>query len=113
MQPCSRAMLKDVLPFRVGNSRLGQSVSQLPVLRWDYQDPKDRYINISPTFATLLHGAQPPALKVKCRKFLPGPLDVLEETFESIDGTEVITLPFPPYACVCTLLFPFIYTTIY
>lgn len=100
-QPCIRLQIKDILPFRAGNGRLGQVRSTLPKFRWSMDNPELRKISVSPLF---LDGTNPteddlPCLTVKCRRFIPGPNDVLAETYEAPDGSTT-TIEFPPYACV-------------
>lgn len=98
-QPCVRLMIKDVLPFRAGNSRLGQIRSALPKFQWSMDHSESRKIRISPLLSSAgLPEVTLPSMSINCRKFLPGPNDVLGETYEASDGTSVF-VEFPPFAC--------------
>lgn len=62
--------------------------------------PELRKIRISPFFPV---AGSPdrvvPFMSVGCRRFVPGPNDVLSESYEAPDG-DIISLEFPPFACV-------------
>ncbi len=97
-QPCVRLFLKDVLPFRAGNSRTGSTRSVLPQFRWSFDHPQSKSIRIVPSLPGLDHRSLP-ALLVHCRRFLPGPADCVSETYESLDGSRLV-IEYPAYACV-------------
>jgi hypothetical protein len=97
-QPCVKISLKNVVPFRQGNSRAGQIKSVLPTLQWSFDDRQLRTAYICQDFACS-NGRQVPTLEVTCRRFVPGPHDVLVEPYEAPDG-EIMIVESSPYACV-------------
>ncbi|KAI1327876.1 hypothetical protein F5Y16DRAFT_370577 [Xylariaceae sp. FL0255] len=95
---CQKLDLVDVTPFRTGNSRAGLKQSVLPELNWSFDDRTLRIAHITQDF----QGCSPtslPTLALTCRKFLPGPNDVLVEPYSSSKTNEVIKVPSPPFAC--------------
>jgi hypothetical protein len=98
-QPCVRVSLKEVLPFRAGNSRIGAVRSKLPTFSWSPDHPEMK----AGVIRHLLDGVggddYAPELRVICRLFVAGPADVLSETYEAPGGKTVV-VQFPPYACV-------------
>lgn len=97
-QPCQKLSLHTVVPFRPGNSRAGETQSSFPKLAWCPDDPRLRTTFICQDFC--LRNAHPvPTIPVTCRRFIPGPSDVLVEPYKASDG-EVMFVTSPPYACV-------------
>ena len=44
----------------------------------------------------------PPAIQYECRRFLPGPRDIIHREYRS--NGEMVVLPMPPYAIVCYVI---------
>ena len=101
-KPCQKLSLHDIVAFRTGNSRAGFKHSVFPQLEWCSDDHELRTIHIRHNFS-IRTSHQVPTLALTCRRFIPGPNDVLDEPYEASDG-EVTIMRLPPFACV--LLFP-------
>lgn len=91
--------LKDVLPYRGGNSRAGERESKFPKLKWTSEDLRLRIATLTHPFAMQRSDALP-TFTVECRRFIKGWNDVLTEAYEATDGS-VVELKSPPIACVC------------
>ncbi|KAL4936360.1 hypothetical protein BDV06DRAFT_227977 [Aspergillus oleicola] len=98
-QPCERVALKEVMPFRAGNSRTGNIRSTFPQYPWSPVYPQTKEIIIQHPWEGLADDRDVPLLRLPCRQFIPGTDDCLSESYESADG-ERMCIEFPPYACV-------------
>ena len=99
-KPCQKLSLHDIVSFRTGNSRAGLKHSVLPQLEWCSDELRTTNICQNFTFRT---SHKVPTIALTCRRFIPGPNDVLDDPYEAPDG-EITIVRLPPYACV--LLFP-------
>lgn len=97
-QPCERLSLQDVVAFRAGNSRIGQTRSTFPKINWSFDYPQKRTIHIYEPFDNPC-GHALPTMPLTCRRFLPTPADVMIEPYEAEDG-EVLLVKSTPFACV-------------
>lgn len=97
-QPCQKLSLDDVVVFRQGNARAGETRSTFPKLRWSFDYPEIRTIHITYNIPTRGYGDMP-RMPITCRQFVPQPTDVLQEPYEAPDG-EVMWVKSPPFACV-------------
>ncbi|PVH78838.1 hypothetical protein DL98DRAFT_236546 [Cadophora sp. DSE1049] len=97
VMPCFRGALAKIIPFRAGNSRANQEVSELPKLLWDSDDLNARTIRIRYPFnsavGTILE------LSISVRRFKPNEgRDVLKDVWEGENG-ERHEPEFQPFAC--------------
>ncbi|KAL2834220.1 hypothetical protein BDW59DRAFT_156162 [Aspergillus cavernicola] len=99
-QPCVRVFLKEVLPFRAGNSRTGGIRSTFPRFSWSYDYPQVKEIEVRHPWAGLAGGdkGQLPTLRIRCKQFVPGAAECMSESYESAEGGTMI-IEFPPFAC--------------
>lgn len=96
-QPCQRVDLTDVVPFRTGNARMGQTKSEFPKLLWSIDSP---ICTTSVThFVEGVDVASLPKLSLMCRQFSPTEDDVLFEHYEDAEG-RIMVVQCPPVACV-------------
>ncbi|KAI8649999.1 hypothetical protein NCS56_01451500 [Fusarium sp. Ph1] len=96
-QPCQRVDLTDVIPFRTGNARMGQTNSVFPKLLWSVASPI-RTTSVT-HFVEGVDVALLPKLSLMCRQFSPTQDDVLFEHYEDADG-KVMVVECPPVACI-------------
>ncbi len=97
-QPCQKLALDDVVVFRPGNARAGETVSKFPKLKWSFDYPESRNIHITYDVPSQNFGEMP-RMPITCRRFVPVSRDVLREPYEAPDG-DVIWVESPPFACV-------------
>ncbi|UPL00332.1 hypothetical protein LCI18_011266 [Fusarium solani-melongenae] len=96
-QPCQRVDLTDVIPFRTGNARVGQTNSVFPKLLWSIESPI-RTTSVT-HFVEGVDVASLPTLSLMCRQFSPTQDDVLYEHYEDAHGN-VMVVTCPPVACI-------------
>ncbi|RSL59738.1 hypothetical protein CEP51_013881 [Fusarium floridanum] len=96
-QPCQRVDLADVIPFRTGNARMGQTDSVFPNPLWSVGNPI-RTTAVTHFFERV-DVALLPKLKLMCRQFTPTEGDILFEHYEDADG-KVVVVECPPVACI-------------
>jgi hypothetical protein len=80
-----------------GNSNMNKQNAELPVFRWAPVGPSLRRVQLTSAFKSARYLFQP-ILTLDLREFMPGPKDILAETW-CISGEEVV-INLPPYACV-------------
>lgn len=96
-QPCQRVDLTDVIPFRTGNARMGQTTSVFPKPQW-FVGSRSRTALVT-HFIEKVDVSELPTLQLLCRQFSPTQDDVLFEHYEDAYG-QVIVVECPPVACV-------------
>ncbi|KAL4795137.1 hypothetical protein BDV19DRAFT_177499 [Aspergillus venezuelensis] len=97
-EPCMRVSIKDLMPFRAGNSGTKQRRSEFLEYKWSSEYQEMKHIVIQHPWQDFVSGYDIPRLHLRCRLFVPGQNDCLSETYESPDGKKM-TIEFPPYAC--------------
>lgn len=99
-QPCIRISLTDIIVFRPGNSRVGQTEAKLfdYTTRWSQRITKNRILQLSQNF-NCPRGTEIPILQITCREFEPTTADKLREIYRAPDG-EVLAIDCPPLAWV-------------